>query len=93
MSHSLLKSDEVSRLLPDLNGPINSFTTARCAGDMTACSAAVVVDLGIMAQYGLLHDMPSDIKNAIPDGDLNTIQRLAAQLDDYEFVVHPVDIA
>ena len=75
------------------NGPINSFTTARCAGDFTPYSAAVVVDLGAMGQYGLSKNMPSDIDNPIPSGDLNTIQRLAAQMDDYEFIAHPGDIA
>lgn len=74
-------------------GEIQSFTTARCAGDMTPYTTAVVVDLGTMGEYGLRHNLPSDIQNPIPAGDLNTIQRLVAQLEDYEFVVHAGDMA
>ncbi|ORX38727.1 Metallo-dependent phosphatase-like protein [Kockovaella imperatae] len=73
--------------------PVNSFTTARCAGDMTPYTAAVVVDMGAMGEYGLRHNLPSDISNPIPANQTNTIQRLVAQMDDYEFVVHPGDMA
>jgi hypothetical protein len=75
------------------DGPVLSFKTARCAGDMTPYSVAVVVDLGTMGEYGLRQNMPSDISNALKAGELNTIQRLVAQSSDFDFVIHPGDIA
>jgi hypothetical protein len=60
---------------------------------MTPYSAAVVVDLGTMGQYGLRQNLPPTIANPLPAGQLNTIQRLVAQIDDYDFVMHPGDIA
>ena len=60
---------------------------------MTPYTTAVVVDLGTMGQYGLSQHMPADIGNSLPAQGLNTIQRLVAQADDYDFVIHPGDMA
>ena len=60
---------------------------------MTPYTTAVVVDLGTMGYFGLSSNLPSDIENPIPKGDMNTIDRLVAQSEDYEFVIHPGDIA
>jgi hypothetical protein len=57
---------------------------------MTPYSAAVVVDLGTMGQYGLL---PSASSSAYNSSQMNTIQRLVAQADDYDFVAQPGDFA
>lgn len=75
------------------DGPILSFKTARCAGDMTPYTTAVVVDLGTMGAYGLNEHMPADIGNSLKAGEMNTIQRLVAQSADYDFVIHAGDIA
>lgn len=60
---------------------------------MTPYNVAVVVDLGAMGEYGLQQNMPSDISDPIPANQTNTIERLTAQSDDYEFVVQPGDFA
>lgn len=75
------------------DGPIYSFKTGRCAGDMTPYSTAVVVDMGTMGEYGLSTCLPADISNALKPNQTNTIQRLQAQMDDYDFVIHPGDMA
>jgi hypothetical protein len=43
---------------------------------MTPYSAAVVVNLGTMGQYGLRQNLPPAIANPLPAGQLNTILRL-----------------
>jgi hypothetical protein len=60
---------------------------------MTPYVAAVVVDLGTMGPLGLSTKVGAGAANPLKPGEVNTIQRLKYQLDDYEFVAHPGDIA
>jgi hypothetical protein len=73
--------------------PVMSFKTCKQAGDMTPYVAAVVVDLGTMGPLGLSTKVGVGAANPLKPGEVNTIQRLKYQLDDYEFVAHPGDIA
>jgi hypothetical protein len=73
-------------------GEVNSFKTARCAGDMTAYNVSVVVDMGTMGEIGLNDHLPKGIVG-LHKNETNTMDRLIAQMTDYEFIAHPGDIA
>ena len=73
--------------------PTYSFMTARPAGDMTPYTAAVVVDLGLMGPQGLTNTTGKGAGGALANGETNTIQSLYQNLDSYEFLMHPGDLA
>lgn len=60
---------------------------------MTPYSTAVVVDMGTMGEYGLSSCLPKGIDYALQPNETNTLQRLVAQKADYDFVIHPGDMA
>lgn len=70
-----------------------SFKTCKAAGDMTPYSMGVVVDLGTMGPLGLSTTVGKGAANPLAPGEVNTINRLIDQLDDFEFIAHPGDIA
>jgi hypothetical protein len=73
----------------------DTFTTAREAGDETAFTVAVVIDLGLMGADGLSTKVGpyGDAANPLGPNDLNTIQSLIENKDTYEFIAHFGDIA
>ncbi|CAH2352770.1 hypothetical protein CLIB1423_08S00694 [[Candida] railenensis] len=70
---------------------VYSFSTAKAPGTNEEFSFAVVVDLGTMGDLGLSDHGPEDGLLAV--GEQNTMQSLQDLLDEYEFVLHPGDIA
>jgi len=70
-----------------------TFRTSRPAGDMTPYTIAVVVDLGTMGPLGLTTYVGTGAANPLAPGETNTIQSLAANKGDWEFLWHPGDIA
>ncbi len=73
--------------------PTMSFKTCKVAGDMTPYSIGTVVDLGTMGPLGLSETVGKGAANPLAPGEINTIQRLIKQLDEFEFIAHPGDIA
>ncbi|PWN47784.1 metallophosphoesterase [Violaceomyces palustris] len=72
---------------------VYSFKTPRLKGDRTPYTAALVVDMGVMGSDGLSTTVGKGAANPLKPGETNTIQRLIAEKDSYEFVVHPGDLA
>lgn len=72
-----------------------NFTTARRAGDATAFSVAVVVDLGTMGRLGLTTNAGKGVSktNILKPGEKNTIDSLASGASTFDFLWHPGDIA
>lgn len=79
------------------NSSVQQFFSPREAGDDTAFTMAVVIDLGVYGQDGYTIKMDMTKRDTIPGvaPALNhtTIGRLADTIDDYEFVIHPGDLA
>lgn len=75
------------------NSSIESFKTARVAGDLTPFTVALVVDMGVFGPDGLSTTSVSSTGQTITDplqpGEHTTIQRLVETASDYEFVLHP----
>lgn len=75
------------------NSSIDSFKTARAAGDATPFTAAFLVDLGVFGPYGLsarnmsYSDKP--IKDSLYPGEHTTMQQLVNQSSSYDFVLQP----
>ncbi|KAL1969333.1 hypothetical protein VTN77DRAFT_9525 [Rasamsonia byssochlamydoides] len=80
---------------PDSPSVPYQFRTARPAGDPTPYSIAVVVDLGTMGRMGLTTWAGKDVSpnNTLGPHDNNTIQSLAAVVDQYDFLWQPGDFA
>ena len=70
-----------------------SFRTARVAGDMTEFSVAVVVDMGTFGPLGLSQTTGVGAANPLHPGEQTTIAGISKQLDTFDFVVHPGDLA
>lgn len=70
---------------------VYSFSTAKSPGTNEEFSFAVVIDLGTMGDLGLSDHGPED--NILAVGEQNTMQSLQDLIDEYEFVLHPGDIA
>ncbi|KHN96134.1 Purple acid phosphatase-lik [Metarhizium album ARSEF 1941] len=74
-----------------------TFLSPRQAGDKTPFSINAVIDLGVYGEDGYTIQMKQDKRDEIPSipPSLNhtTIKRLADTIDDYEFVIHPGDLA
>ncbi|KAI0202902.1 Metallo-dependent phosphatase-like protein [Astrocystis sublimbata] len=79
------------------NSSVEHFLSPRPAGDAGSFSFAAVIDLGVYGAdgYTLKHDNAKrdTIPQVQPSLNHTTIGRLANNVDDYEFVVHPGDLA
>lgn len=79
------------------NSTIDSFKTARLAGDPTPFTAALVIDMGVFGPDGLSTRNTSysgkKITYPLQPTEHTTIQRLVADASSYEFVLHPGDLA
>lgn len=82
--------------LPILGDPVQdvrSFTTALAPGDNSPYTIAVVGDLGTMGSLGLSDHVPPGAANPLTTGEVNTIQRLTMNKNQYDHVMHVGDIA
>ncbi|KAI0527987.1 Metallo-dependent phosphatase-like protein [Xylaria bambusicola] len=79
------------------NSTVEHFLSPRSAGDTGAFSFNAVIDLGVYGADGYTIKQNKAKRDTIPqiDPSLNhtTIGRLANTINDYEFVVHPGDLA
>jgi len=79
------------------NSTIESFKTARLAGDHASFAAALVVDMGVFGPDGLSERNVSytgqSITSPLKPKEQTTIQRLVKSASSYEFVLHPGDLA
>ncbi|KAI0005660.1 Metallo-dependent phosphatase [Xylariaceae sp. FL0662B] len=79
------------------NSSIEHFFSARVAGDTTPFAMNAVIDMGVYGADGYTIEMDERKRDTIPqiDPSLNhtTISQLANTVDDYEFIVHPGDLA
>ena len=79
------------------NSSVEHFVSPRIAGDKTPFAISVVIDLGVYGADGFTIQMDQTKRDTIPsiDPSLNhtTISRLATNINDYEFVIHPGDFA
>ncbi|KAI1822687.1 Metallo-dependent phosphatase-like protein [Xylaria intraflava] len=79
------------------NSSVESFLSPRSAGDKGPFSFNAVIDMGVYGEDGYTIKMDDAPRSRIPlvDPSLNhtTIGRLASTIDDYEFIVHPGDLA
>ncbi|KAG5933388.1 hypothetical protein E4U53_001016 [Claviceps sorghi] len=74
-----------------------SFQSPRLAGDKTPFTINAIIDLGVYGEDGYTIEMDKSKRDTIPyiPPSLNhtTIRRLADTINDYEFVIHPGDLA
>ncbi|KAI1864660.1 hypothetical protein JX265_008384 [Neoarthrinium moseri] len=79
------------------NSSVEHFFSPRVPGDKTPFALNAVIDLGVYGEDGYTIDMDLTKRDTIPyiPPALNhtTIGRLANTVDDYEFVIHPGDLA
>lgn len=77
------------------NSSIEHFFSPRTSGDTTPFTLSVVIDLGVYGADGYTISMDATKRDTIPTVQpaLNhtTIGRLATNINNYEFVVHPGD--
>jgi phosphodiesterase/alkaline phosphatase D-like protein len=69
-----------------------TFTTARAAGDSTPYTVGVVIDMGTFGALGLSSSIPA-ADNPLGPTEQTTIAALKEAINEYEFVVHPGDLA
>ena len=79
------------------NSTVSQFFSPRIAGDKTPFAINAIIDLGVYGEDGFTIDMDQTKRSVIPSiqPSLNhtTIGRLATTIDDYEFIIHPGDLA
>jgi acid phosphatase type 7 len=79
------------------NSSVEHFVSPRQAGDKSPYAISVVIDLGVYGADGFTIQMDQTKRDTIPtiDPSLNhtTISRLATNINDYDFVIHPGDFA
>jgi phosphodiesterase/alkaline phosphatase D-like protein len=79
------------------NSSVENFFSPRVPGDKTPFSVVATPDLGVYGADGFTIKGDQTKRDMIPqiDPSLNhsTIDRLAQTVDDYEFVLHPGDLA
>lgn len=79
------------------NSTTATFTSPRLAGDKTPFSINAIIDLGVYGEDGYTIEGDASKRDEIPfiSPSLNhtTIKRLADTIDDYEFIIHPGDLA
>jgi phosphodiesterase/alkaline phosphatase D-like protein len=79
------------------NSSTEHFLSPRTPGDKTPFTINAIIDLGVYGADGFTIQGDATKRDTIPhiDPSLNhtTIDRLARTVDDYEFVIHPGDLA
>lgn len=79
------------------NSTVLEFLSPRVAGDKTPFAINAIIDLGVYGEDGYTIKNDQSKRDLIPDipPSLNhtTIKRLADTADDYEFIIHPGDLA
>ncbi|KAL5427454.1 hypothetical protein PMIN05_011364 [Paraphaeosphaeria minitans] len=79
------------------NSSVEHFLSPRVPGDNTPFSINAIIDLGVYGADGFTIQGDQTKRDIIPtiDPSLNhtTIDRLARTVDDYEFIIHPGDLA
>ena len=79
------------------NSSVQHFFSPRVAGDTTPFTLNAVIDMGVYGADGYTIDMDMSKRSTIPtlDPSLNhtTIGRLFNTLNQYEFIIHPGDLA
>lgn len=75
------------------NYPVYSFTTPPKSSKSESFKFAVAIDLGTMGPLGLSQTTGSGAGGVLLPGERNTIDALAANLDSYDLMWHPGDIA
>ncbi|CAG8960527.1 hypothetical protein HYFRA_00008247 [Hymenoscyphus fraxineus] len=79
------------------NSTIEQFMSPRVAGDKTPFALNAIVDLGVYGADGFTISGDASKRETIPHvmPSLNhtTIGRLATTINDYEFILHPGDLA
>ncbi|KAJ3539590.1 hypothetical protein NM208_g5424 [Fusarium decemcellulare] len=79
------------------NSSVEQFFSPRTAGDTTPFAVNAIIDLGVYGQDGFTINMDESKRDLIPtvQPSLNhtTIGRLASTFNDYEFIIHPGDLA
>jgi phosphodiesterase/alkaline phosphatase D-like protein len=79
------------------NSSVDHFLSPRIAGDKTPFAINAIIDLGVVGPDGYTIQNDQTKRDTIPtiDPSLNhtTIARLADTVNDYEFVIHPGDLA
>jgi phosphodiesterase/alkaline phosphatase D-like protein len=69
-----------------------TFTTARAAGDSIPYTVGVVIDMGTFGALGLSSSIPA-ADNPLRPNEQTTIAAMSEMINNYEFVVHPGDLA
>lgn len=76
---------------------VNHFFSPRVPGDKTPFAINAIIDLGVYGEDGFTIKMDQSKRDTIPsiNPSLNhtTINRLADTVNDYEFIIHPGDLA
>ncbi|KAL1597681.1 hypothetical protein SLS60_008167 [Paraconiothyrium brasiliense] len=79
------------------NSSVEHFLSPRVPGDKTPFSMNAIIDLGVYGADGFTIQGDQTKRDIIPtiDPSLNhsTIDHLARTVDDYEFIIHPGDLA
>ncbi len=79
------------------NSTVDHFLSPRVAGDKTPFTMNAIIDLGVYGVDGYTIQGDATKRDTIPtvDPSLNhtTIGRLAQTVNDYEFIIHPGDLA
>ncbi|ORY15350.1 Metallo-dependent phosphatase-like protein [Clohesyomyces aquaticus] len=79
------------------NSSVEHFFSPRVAGDKTPFAMNAIIDMGVYGADGYTIQGDMSKRDTIPhiDPSLNhtTIGRLAQTVDDYEFIIHPGDLA
>lgn len=79
------------------NSTVEHFFSPRVAGDKTPFNLNAIIDLGVYGEDGYTIKMDPSKRDTIPSipPSLNhtTIKRLADTINDYEFIIHPGDLA
>lgn len=69
------------------------FKTALAAGANKEFDFAAAIDMGVMGEYGLSTRVGKGAEGALKPGEKNTIDSLIDNFDNYDFIVHPGDLA
>lgn len=69
------------------------FKTALAPGTNKEFTFAAAIDLGVMGEYGLSTWVGEGAEGPLKPGEKNTIDSLLDDFDEYEFLLHPGDIA
>lgn len=72
---------------------IYNFKTARKAGNTKEFTFAAAIDLGVMGPYGLSTKVGNGASNPLAPGEQNTMDSLLQNIDNFDFLLHPGDLA